>query len=538
MMESKRRPLPSIKSLVGLLAALLLTTGCGSDALTGVTTNVAQSVSTGVLSQRRLLHESELAKNPTLRADLKRSVVLTLMESDNSGDADLGHPGVDEIPYLLQQACSVSFRLETTSVREIALFSGTNRMFTMEAGETQEIWLPAGEYRLRLTARGGEDKIVATGFIDSRSLPKVSSRSVASTFTAPGVYVSDVPNFGTALVGIDSGISAILGAGPGPMTKATVQSVDQLPDTFFGTTDTALKRAVETYFANGGITLQVIRVPSAVPSDLTSGLTLVGDDARSIVLADFPLLSQSDADQVMDALTSVTARQLSVALFDLPSGISTPSEAQAWLQARPQYQIDRFCFFWPSALESGEVLAVSPSIAGAFARGDAEFGPTNLSLGYSNPLADLTSLPYVPTLEEMGLLGSAGINPLALWNLQIICLGERTGSRTLQIPQRRTLDYLDASIKQGLMSFQFAPNDATTWSTAVAVVSTFLNNFWSSGGLDGFTVTEAFSVTCGLGSTMTNQDILNGNLILKASVNLVPSKSVLLTFVQPTQDGK
>ena len=88
------------------------------------------------------------------------------------------------------------------------------------------------------------------------------------------------------------------------------------------------------------------------------------------------------------------------------------------------------------------------------------------------------------------------------------------------------------------MSFQFAPNDATTWSTVVMVVSTFLNNFWSSGGLDGFTATEAFSVTCGLGSTMTSQDILNGNLILKASVNLVPSRSVLLTFVQPTEDGK
>ena len=518
--------------LIPILTCSLLLVGCDSDNSPSATVSLAQPLAGGVLSQRQLLHESELAQNSALRANLKGTVVLSGMESAPVGTGDLTSAGVDEIPYLLQVADRLKFKLETTSVREAALFSGHNRLFTLKVGEEYEIWLPPGEYRLRLTSAGGPEEVVATGFIDSQASAGVTAQSTTSTFRAPGIYIASLPDFGTTLTGVDFGVTAIVGAAPGPQTAAIVNSVAELPDSFFQDVEPPLKRAVEEYFANGGETLQVVRVPSATPSALVAGLGLVTDDAKIVVLPDLADLSQSDTEQVLDALKNFTDSHESLALLDMPSAITQPSQAQSWLQARPQYQIDRFCFFWPSISESGQTVAISPGIAGLFAKGVAESGVAGLATGYFNPLANLTSLPYQLNVEEMSMLGAAGINSMLIFNQQVVCLGDRTGSSDLHIRQRRAADYLEASIEKGLQSFAYAPNEATTWNTANRVVSSFLANFWNSGGLDGNTVSEAFSVSCGLNTTMTPQDVLDGTMIMEVSFYLVPAKFVSLTLEQ------
>ena len=85
------------------------------------------------------------------------------------------------------------------------------------------------------------------------------------------------------------------------------------------------------------------------------------------------------------------------------------------------------------------------------------------------------------------------------------------GARTLDgnspdfryVQVRRTLIYLEQSIKAALEPFVFAPNTGQTWATVTSMVSGFLTGVWSRGGLMGAKPSEAFSVSCGLGSTMT-----------------------------------
>jgi phage tail sheath protein FI len=115
------------------------------------------------------------------------------------------------------------------------------------------------------------------------------------------------------------------------------------------------------------------------------------------------------------------------------------------------------------------------------------------------------------------------------------------GARTLDgnsndyryIQVRRTLIYIEQSIKTALNQFVFAANDGNTWSTVVAMVSSFLQGVWSQGGLMGATASEAFTVQCGLGSTMTGQDILNGYMIVQVTLQMIrPAEFIELTFKQ------
>lgn len=115
------------------------------------------------------------------------------------------------------------------------------------------------------------------------------------------------------------------------------------------------------------------------------------------------------------------------------------------------------------------------------------------------------------------------------------------GARTLDgnsndwryIQVRRTMIYTEQSIKSALDQFVFAANDGKTWVAVTAMISGFLQTLWSQGGLMGATPNEAFSVECGLGSTMTAQDILEGYMIVQVTLQMIrPAEFIELTFKQ------
>jgi phage tail sheath protein FI len=119
------------------------------------------------------------------------------------------------------------------------------------------------------------------------------------------------------------------------------------------------------------------------------------------------------------------------------------------------------------------------------------------------------------------------------------------GARTLDgnsndyryIQVRRTLIYIEQSIKKALNQFVFAPNTGQTWTTVVSTISGFLQTVWSQGGLMGATASDAFTVQCGLGSTMTGTDILEGYMLVQVTLQMIrPAEFIELTFKQ-TMEG-
>jgi uncharacterized protein len=118
------------------------------------------------------------------------------------------------------------------------------------------------------------------------------------------------------------------------------------------------------------------------------------------------------------------------------------------------------------------------------------------------------------------------------------------GARTLDgnsqdwryIPVRRTMIFLEQSCKLAARAYIFQPNDKNTWEAVKSMISNFLTSIWKEGGLQGAKPSDAFSVDCGLGSTMTATDILNGfmNVTIKVAV-VHPAEFIIVTFQQQMQ---
>lgn len=128
-------------------------------------------------------------------------------------------------------------------------------------------------------------------------------------------------------------------------------------------------------------------------------------------------------------------------------------------------------------------------------------------------------------------------------------IGEGTvvwGARTLDgnsqdwryINVRRTLIFIEQSIKYAAKRYVFEPNDANTWVLIRGTISGFLTTLWKAGGLVGTTPEQAFEVLIGLGQTMTPNDILDGimRITVKVAVSR-PAEFIVITFQQKMQES-
>lgn len=126
-------------------------------------------------------------------------------------------------------------------------------------------------------------------------------------------------------------------------------------------------------------------------------------------------------------------------------------------------------------------------------------------------------------------------------------VGEGTlvwGARTLDgnsldwryLSVRRTMDFLQESIKLAAKAFVFEPNTANTWVTVRGTIENFLNQVWKDGGLAGSTPEEAYFVKIGLGETMEGLDILEGKMNVEVYVCITrPAEFIPITFTQLMQ---
>lgn len=118
------------------------------------------------------------------------------------------------------------------------------------------------------------------------------------------------------------------------------------------------------------------------------------------------------------------------------------------------------------------------------------------------------------------------------------------GARTLDgnskdwryINVRRTMIMLEQSIKAAAKAYVFEPNDANTWTTMKSMLDSFLFNQWKKGALVGASPDDAYSVSIGLGNTMTADDILEGILRITVLVAISrPAEFIEITFQQQMQ---
>ncbi|MFN8713631.1 MAG: phage tail sheath family protein [Bacteroidota bacterium] len=181
---------------------------------------------------------------------------------------------------------------------------------------------------------------------------------------------------------------------------------------------------------------------------------------------------------------------------------------------------------------AGYNVVVSPSaiMAGVYATTDRDRGvwkaPANISL---------SNIIQPTVLLNDADQGGLNVDPASGKSINVIrqFSGKGNvvwGARTLAgndnewryVNVRRLFNFAEESIKKATEVVVFDPNDRNTWNRVRTLISNFLTNLWRDGGLVGATTEQAFFVRVGLGETMTEDDILNGRLVV--SVGLAASR--------------
>jgi len=196
-------------------------------------------------------------------------------------------------------------------------------------------------------------------------------------------------------------------------------------------------------------------------------------------------------------------------------------------------------------LKKLNVLSPSAAMAGALSMVDNSRGvwkaPANLSLAsVISPAVNLTSedqedLNVTVTGKSINAIRSFVGQGTLVW-----------GARTLDgnsqdwkyINVRRTMIFIEQSVKAAAKAYVYEPNTSGTWSLVRSMISSFLTGIWKQGGLAGLTTADAFDVQVGLGSTMTSNDILDGimNVTVKVAITR-PAEFIVITFQQKMQES-
>jgi phage tail sheath protein FI len=190
-------------------------------------------------------------------------------------------------------------------------------------------------------------------------------------------------------------------------------------------------------------------------------------------------------------------------------------------------------------------LPPTPAIAGIYAKTDDTRGvwkaPANVSV---NSVYETTD--FITDAEQGGMnMDPSGksVNAIRYFNGKgILVWGARTldgnSSEWKFVSVRRLFITVEESARKATFPFVFEPNDANTWVKIRAMLENYLTLLWRQGALAGAKPEHAFFVRCGLNSTMTAQDILDGKLIVEIGMAAVrPAEFIILRFMHKLQES-
>jgi phage tail sheath protein FI len=267
----------------------------------------------------------------------------------------------------------------------------------------------------------------------------------------------------------------------------------------------------------------------------------IGTDIMDNEDIDYTNLFGGDLKQLAPIINPASTPNVSVAsiIANIQNPESTLNSTQnnnALLNASLEYT-----YITKEVLRIASILPSSGAIAGVITMVDNQVGPWEAPANKS--IVGAISLPIkISESQQANLNADAvsgkSINAIRLFNeLGILIWGARTLDGNSQdwryIPVRRTMIFIEQSCKLAAQSYVFQPNDKNTWEAVKSMIATFLTEVWKQGGLQGASASDAFSVDCGLGVTMTADDILNGYMTISIKVAVAhPAEFIVITLQQ------
>jgi hypothetical protein len=276
------------------------------------------------------------------------------------------------------------------------------------------------------------------------------------------------------------------------------------------------------------------RIRVAIAGQLSITLVMIPD---MVLLSDLNVLLWQQAWQIV-----LTLCQCRTGLFGL---LETPDDPACAIECLATFigsGREWGAAYWPRLVTDyyrGGIPVIVPSSAAMAATiewVDGSLGvwtaPANREL--SNVVKPTQSYLWVNHTLESGdasfnLIRSFPGRGTRIWGCRTLSTEENSPMRYVQT--RRLLSYVEMTISQLVRIFLFEPNSEITWFKIKGQAINWLRKLWQQGGLYGTEENEAFSVALGLNETMTEADILAGQMIMHIRMStLYPAEFIELTL--------
>jgi phage tail sheath protein FI len=370
-------------------------------------------------------------------------------------------------------------------------------------------------------------------------------------FEHPGVFIEEVYGRVNEIAGVATSIATFVGrAAKGPMGKAVLcLSYADFVEKFGGAhPQSELADSVRLFFENGGSVCYVVRVSlnafRSKASLTDQGLNALEkvDIFNLMVLPRDSGITEPRHRSLLAAAGKYCQKRSAFLLIDAP---------ESWKSGVTPDAIDDFCagmvknssaVFYPRIVVNdagvSKTTGASGAVAGLIARTDSCNGIWKFPAGSDAKLRGAKDIERNLTAGEIDRLNKLGINCLRRLPDMIVNWGARTLdgaegsiSEWKYVNVRRMFTYFDRSIDRGTQWAVFEHNDELLWVKLRSSIELFLTHLWRRGALQGRTPKEAFYVRCGLGDTMTQNDLDAGRLIIQVGIApLKPAEFIDLRF--------
>lgn len=276
--------------------------------------------------------------------------------------------------------------------------------------------------------------------------------------------------------------------------------------------------------------------------DYTSALEALGQVDRTFVI-----FSPGQTDtSVVSAMVSFAESSKSFLVVDTPADISASEAATfAGTVGTTSYAGVYYPHLWipDSTSRSRSALrkvAPSGAVAGMILNTDATVGVFKAPAGVTSALPGVVSLEKTLTSAELDVLNN-DVSPVNAIRVITGTGPAVMGARTLNQAQstryvniRRSMLYLDRELRSMLEFALFKNAGPTLWSEMTTIVSSFLESFWSLGGLRGATRDQAFYVKIDEENNSLD-DIMSGIVNVEVGVALqYPAEFIKINLTQVT----
>jgi hypothetical protein len=238
---------------------------------------------------------------------------------------------------------------------------------------------------------------------------------------------------------------------------------------------------------------------------------------------------RGDVFVVVDGVADTVANQLTLA-----ASYTNSSHAAVYY---PQITIADPTVGVGAPKTSTKTLGAGAAVIGLYAATDASRGVFKAPAGLQTRIATAVSVTPLSN-SDLDTLNSSNppVNAIRfISGSGIVVMGSRTlksGYVDKYVPVRRTLIYLEKSLKDLTQFAIFEPNDARLWTRINATLNSFLTGFWTQGGLTGNTPAAAYFVKCDA-ETNPQSAIDNGIVNIQVGVALQrPAEFVVINIGQ------